>query len=257
MSFDLANQDPFALLKRIYPTHVLYNTALSRVRDAEDDPERAHCLNHQVPERVARWCAEHDARITFVSTDLVFGERDAPEGGFSLDATPGPLHVYGRTKAAGEAAVLKAHPQGAAVVRLPLLFGPSCGAGVGASDSLLAAIDRGEHPGLFTDEFRTPLDVRDAAAATIECLRARRVVGLVHVAGPERISRFELGRRVLRAHGWSAQDIDRVLRPTTRAAAGLAEQRAGDVSLDASWARDSLETRLRGIDEALADRLPG
>ena len=159
----------------------------------------------------------------YVSTDLVFGVEAAPAGGFTEAAEPAPLEAYGRSKAAGEVAVGAANPA-ALVARLPLLCGDSFGRGLGAGDSLVAALERGDDPMLFTDEFRTPLDAAEGARLLVE-LAERGPTGPLHVGGPERLSRAELGTRLLAGRSLPTP------RQGTRADLGLAATRAVDTSL--------------------------
>ncbi len=237
------------------PERVLLCAALSRGSDCDAYPVLARALNAELPRRVARWCREHGARLVHVSTDLVFGAEDAPEGGFREDARPAPLTRYGESKAAGEAAVLEEDPE-ALVVRLPLLYGDSRGRGLGASDSVLATVARGERPTLFSDEWRTPLEVSSAARALAELLFRTDPGphGLLHVAGPERVSRSELGLAALQASGLTPDRARELLEVRTRAEAGLAASRPRDVSLNSSRARAVLECTLPSVAQGLAVR---
>jgi dTDP-4-dehydrorhamnose reductase len=233
------------------PARVLLLAALARIDDCERSPALARTVNSELPRRAAAWCAASGARLVHVSTDLVFGQSDAPPGGFREEQPPAPLSVYGATKADGERAVLEQCP-GALVVRLPLLYGDSHGRGLGASDSLLAAVARGERPALFTDEWRTPLDAAAAARALAELLfRPGAPSGLLHVAGPERVDRHTLGLRVLRAAGHADALARELVRASTRAEAGPAASRPRDVSLDCARARSWLESPLPDLAAAL------
>jgi dTDP-4-dehydrorhamnose reductase len=238
------------VLDSVRPARVILCTALSSVADAEKYPGLARALNVEFPRLVAVWCARTGARLVHVSTDLVFGGNDPPPTGFREEDPPAPLSDYGRSKAAGESAVLHAHPK-ALVVRLPLLYGDSFGRGRGASDSLLAAIARGERPTLFTDEWRTPLDVANAAQALVE-LAGTDSSGRLHVGGPDRVSRYELGLLVLRSRGTSDEAARAAIRPATRAEAGLEATRARDASLDSRLSSSLLATPLRSISEPRA-----
>ena len=237
------------LLDELRPAAVVNAAALARADVCEREPEGAARLNVELPRRLATWTAAHGARLVHVSTDLVFGGRPPRGERYDEGDPPAPLHVYGRTKAAGEEAVLAADP-GALVARLPLLFGDSRGRGLGASDALLAALERGESPRLFDDEWRTPLDVDDAARALLELLALERA-GLLHVAGPERLSRFELGHAVLDASPDRERRRERLVRASA-AGAGLVPPRPSDVSLDARVAAELLATPLRAVRDALA-----
>lgn len=230
-----------ALIESLEPHSVVLTAALSRVAECDRSPELAKTLNVELPGRVARACRALGARFVHVSTDLVFGQR-APTGrGFREEAGTAPTQLYGRTKAQGEQRVM-AVDDSAIVVRLPLLFGDSLGRGLGASDALLAALDRGQTPTLFSDEFRTPIDVESAADALLECAWGARA-GILHVAGPHRVSRWDLARQVLEQRGDKRTSR---LRRVARPANSLAGERPADVSLDASRARACLATPLLG-----------
>lgn len=231
-----------ALCEQVQPAIVISCGALSTVAACARDRDGARAVNTEAVAELAAWSAASGARLVHVSTDLVFGARPPRGERYTEEDRPSPLHAYGETKAAGERAVLAADAR-AVVARLPLLTGDSGGRGMGAGDWLLAALARGETPTLFADEWRTPLDVRAAAAALLEVASGDHA-GLLHVAGEERLSRYELGLRVLVAAG--VTDAAARVRAGERADLGLAEQRARDVSLDARIARALLSTELRG-----------
>lgn len=250
VSADLAPPDQAAALLEVEaPRRVILCAALSRVGDCEQDPELARRLNVELPAEVAGWCASNRARLVHVSTDLVFGDRAPRRGGFLESDPVGPVSVYGQTKAEGEEAVLSADP-GAVVARLPLLYGNSGGRGLGASDSLLEAIDRGEVPRLFTDEWRTPLEVSVAAEALVELSRLD-LKGRVHVAGPDRVSRHELALEVLDAMGLSREEAQASLQATLREEVETLGVRPADVSLDSTHAARRLRTPLVGVREGV------
>jgi dTDP-4-dehydrorhamnose reductase len=232
---------------------VILCAGLTRGADCEARPAEARALNQDLPERVAAGCARRGLRFVHISSDLVFGNAVAPPGGFRPQDPPQPRGVYGETKRAGELAVLGAHPR-AVVARLPLLFGDSLGRGLGASDSLLASLERGESPGLFQDEFRTPLDVVEAAAALVE-LALGEARGLWHIAGPVRLSRFALGELALEAAGWDP--ASGWPKSTSRAQHASSSPRPADACLDASRARAELASPLSSPRQALRARPPG
>jgi len=233
--------DAFAvarLVNEFAPFALVNCAAMARLDDCDADSARARRTNSELPTALARLACERDFRLVHLSTDLVFGARAAPVGGNREDDETGPTSLYGRTKLDGERGVLAVGGR-AVVARLPLLCGDSLGRGLGASDSLRATVARGARPRLYTDEWRTPLDVEDAARALVE-LATLDHTGILHVAGPARMTRYDLGLRALRAAGHArAEDlVDPALRDAAR------EIRPADASLDATRARALLTTRL-------------
>ena len=186
---------------------------------------------------VARAAARHGARMVLVSSDVVFGGSDRPYD----EASPtDPVSPYGEDKVAAELAVLTTCDD-AVVARTSLILGN----GASKHEELVRRLCGGEDGGLFEDERRCPVHVVDLARALVE-LAEGAARGVLHVAGADGISRYELGRLVALRDGL---DPD-ALRPASRAA--LAVPGPVDVRLDSSRAASLLSTRLRGAREFLA-----
>lgn len=227
---DLADLDAIEpALDRADPAAVIHAAAISSAEAVRLDPARAEMVNVRATRRVAEWVESRHRRFVLTSTDLVF----AGDRAMSREADPAePALAYGRTKRAAERAVLidpvsavLTRPT-AAVARLPLLFGPGRCGRPSFFDRAVAALRRGEPQSFFADEYRTPLDLRSAARGLVR-LAISDVAGLIHLAGAERLSRFELMARAAAALG-----IDPgLVRANRRADAPLAEPRPADVSL--------------------------
>ena len=78
--------------------------AYTDVEKAEDDEPTAELLNHKAAGNLAAAAKATGATLFHVSTDYVFdGTAHTP---YTEDGTPSPLGAYGRTKLAGERAVM-------------------------------------------------------------------------------------------------------------------------------------------------------
>ncbi|GAA2402209.1 dTDP-4-dehydrorhamnose reductase [Catellatospora methionotrophica] len=187
---------------------------------------------------VAAAAARTGARLVHVSSDAVFTGRPAP---YTEADLPEPVYPYGAAKAAAETAVLAVHPD-AAVVRTSLIIGDD-----NAKQHQLALdMAAGRVDGvLFTDHIRHPVAVDDLAAALLELAEGDHR-GVIHVAGPEAITRHALGVLIASRHGI----------PADRVASGSAIDRGiispAEVRLDTTLAESVLRTRLRGATEILA-----
>lgn len=186
VAVDLLGPGMVAAVVQAAQADVIVNlAAMARLDECERDPAAAQRANAWLPEQFAE---RFGARLLHVSTDLVFPGTRAP---YSSHDPVAPLSSYGQSKAEGEERVRR---HGGRVVRLPLLFGPD-GKGRGATASLRESLRLGKEVSLYTNEYRTPLHAADAAAALVELAIAPDGPGVVHLAGPERVSRWELGRR--------------------------------------------------------------
>ncbi|MFE5209528.1 dTDP-4-dehydrorhamnose reductase [Streptomyces sp. NPDC056600] len=120
---DITSEDDVrAALAAHRPDVVVNCAAYTAVDDAETDEATALRINGDGPRTLARACAEQGtARLIHVSTDYVFdGRATAP---YPEDHPTAPRTAYGRTKLAGERAVLDELPGRGAVVRTAWLYG--------------------------------------------------------------------------------------------------------------------------------------
>ena len=232
------------LLDASQPDAVVHAAVLGRTDLCEERPDEAERVNARLPSTLARACQERGLRLVALSTDLVFGGDRAF---VREDDAPGPLGVYGRTKLAGEEAVLSACP-GAAVVRVALVLGRGHGARATSTESVARALLGGRTLRLFTDEHRTPVDPESVADGVARLLDSQ-AKGRFHLGGPERISRYDLGLRVARWLGVPEAGIV-ALRQADHAGP---DRRAADVSLDSGRARRELGWEARPIDEAIRE----
>ncbi|NLU78692.1 sugar nucleotide-binding protein [Micromonospora sp. HNM0581] len=183
---------------------------------------------------VAYAAARVGARLVHLSSDALHAGRMRA---YADDDLPTPIFPYGAAKAAAETAVRAIDPQ-AVLVRTSLILGE------GSRQIQLCRDALAGRTALFSDELRCPVDVGDLASAVLELVVAD-VAGPLNVAGPEAVSRAELGRLVARREGLDPAG----LKTTTGTAAGVV--RPSTVRLDSSRACGLLRTRLRGVSELL------
>jgi len=93
-----------ATLDSVSPDVIVNATAYTAVDKAESEPELAMRLNAEVPGLIGAWAASHDALVIHYSTDYVFDGTKA--GPYVETDPPNPVNVYGRTKLAGDQALL-------------------------------------------------------------------------------------------------------------------------------------------------------
>lgn len=208
-----------ARFQRERPSLVIHCAAISKAAACQADPPLARRLNVDATRVLAELGG--DARIVFLSSDLVF---DGCRGRYPENAILNPLHLYGETKAAAEEA-LRRHPRHL-IVRTSLNYGASPTGDRAFNEEMLAAMRAGRRQKLFTDEFRCPIAVEDTARL-IWALIGAAATGTHHVAGGERLSRWEIGQRLLRRHPELAGQLEPA---SLREFAG--PPRAPDTSLD-------------------------
>ncbi len=157
------------------------------------------------------------ARLITLSSDMVFNGRQPP---YSENAPTTPLTPYGRAKARME----KSAP--GLIVRTSLIYDFDMRNKQVAW--MLAKMRNGERVRLYADEYRSPVWAVDLAEALLD-LAERDEMGVLNLAGPETMSRYDLGRGLLLALGYNADNYI-----TTASLAGTG--RPPDLSLDTTRA---------------------
>jgi dTDP-4-dehydrorhamnose reductase len=224
-----------ALAREIQPSAILHTACSNRSAEQVDSIAAA-------ARNLALAARDTGAHLVHISTDLVFDGEAAPYGD---DAILSPLSDYGRAKAEAEAIVRETAP-GAIIVRPSLIWG------LKPIDHqtrwLVDAVEQRRPVTLFVDEIRCPVHVRDLSMALLELAARPDLCGAVNLGGPQPLSRWDFGLKLLRALGFSEGPE---VRPGAIADSGMV--RARDLTMTGARARAWLRTRLRGVDEALTD----
>ena len=243
---DLIDDRVLDLLSRAAPEAVVHLAALTDADLCEEQPERARVVNAEVPARLASAVAKSCRRFIHVSTDLVFDGERAP---YAEADPPLPISVYGRTKLAGERGVVSILGERACIARLALAYGPRPSALSRSSfvERMVASASHGESVSLFEDEIRTPVYVEDAAHALALLVEGPSPPSIVHLGGPDRSSRFEMGIRALAEFGLASD----LARASSRSEGRARAPRPRDVSLESSAAL-ALGLPLRSLTEGLS-----
>jgi len=220
------------------PQLIIHCAAISAVGEAQKNLALARRVNVEVTKLLAELSAE--IRFVFFSTDLIF---DGRKGNYVETDVPNPLHIYGETKSAAEQIVLK-NPKHL-VVRTSLNYGASRAGNRSFNEQLRLALQSGRGMTLFTDEFRNPVPAVETARAVWD-LAEKNCAGIYHVAGAEKLSRWQIGELLvnrwpeikMKIESGSAKDFP-------------GPPRALDTSLDISKAQKVLSAPLPSLSEWL------
>ncbi|WRZ87702.1 sugar nucleotide-binding protein [Streptomyces sp. NBC_01007] len=184
------------------------------------------------PVRLAMAAAKYGSRLVHVSSDAVFSGARVH---YDESCLPDPVTPYGAAKAAAETGILAVYPE-AVVARTSLIIGDGRSAHEHAVHELAAGV---RDSVLFTDDIRCPVHVADLAAALLE-LASSNASGIHHLAGPDALSRHELGILIARRDGLDASRLPEGLRAHSALPGAL------DVRLDSQATQRELSTTLRG-----------
>jgi dTDP-4-dehydrorhamnose reductase len=224
------------LLDRVKP-EVIIHTACS---------EQGEGLDAIVPAAglLARHTAERCIRFIHLSTDQVFDGTRAP---YTEDSPTNPINHYGKAKAKAEKIIASLNPQ-ATIVRNSLLYDlltPDR-----QTTRLIQVTQTGEPYRLFIDEYRCPMWVENLAEVLLELAR-KEYAGILHLGGPERLNRWDLGIQLLNHFG---------VTPTPNIQQGTIKEsgliRPKDLTLNTTRAKRLLQTSILSFHEVCTQLAP-
>ena len=195
-----------SLCLEIWPDVIVNCAAISSSAQVDANPTLAEQINVALPRLLAQLATHLGARLIHISTDMVFNGRS--KIAYRSTDMPQPTNLYGKTKLMAEREVLEHNPEDPVVLRIPILMGNSLKGSRSIHEKLIEAIKNNERPKLFCDEIRQPCSAENVADVCVELSERRDLHGIFHWAGIEKLSRFEIGQRILKHFNLPADAID-------------------------------------------------
>ena len=174
-----------AVLRQAKPEVVIHAAGNKDVRFCEDNPDEAHRVNAIGTQNLAAACRELKARMIYLSTDLVF---EGTRGNYAEAEVPQTNLAYGKSKLDGERLAL-AELNEVAICRSAGIYG----AGSPLLRWLQTTMATGQTVPAFENVFNSPT-YSENLGEMLEIIIRRRLAGMFHTAGRERVNRFEFFR---------------------------------------------------------------
>jgi dTDP-4-dehydrorhamnose reductase len=219
-------------VRDVRPDVVVNCAAWTAVDDAESHEAAALAVNGDGAANLAAACAAAGARLMQPSTDYVFdgaGTRPYPE-----DYPTAPRSAYGRTKLAGERAVLRLLPDSGYVLRTAWLYGAH---GPNFIRTMIRLEATKDTVAVVDDQHGQPTWTADVARQILLLAQAEAAPGIYHASSSGATTWMGLAREVFRLLG---ADEDRVTPTSSRELARPAPRPAYSVLGHARWASAGL-----------------
>lgn len=206
-------------LREINPDYIINAAAYTSVDKAEQEKETAFAVNALALKAMAEYCAAHHKKLIHFSSDYVFdGMKSSPYVESDLCM---PLSVYGKSKYAGELAIIEAFASQSmqvdkasgqySIIRTSWVYGD----GANFIRTILRLAKERSSLNIVADQFGVPTSTDWLAKLTIAVLQEPQwVSGVYHAVPAGRTSWYELARFVIKhAQSLGAQfvlDMDQI-----------------------------------------------
>lgn len=190
---DITDRKAVELFFSTYGADACINCAAYTAVDlAETEREMAMAVNATAPGNLASACLANGILFFHFSTDYVFDGKGL-EPYIETDPT-GPLNMYGKSKLAGEQAVLKANPY-AIIIRTSWVYGSY---GKNFVRTMCRLMNERESINVVNDQFGCPTFTEDLASAVMAMLSQEMKAkgGLYHYCNNGVISWFDFAMAI-------------------------------------------------------------
>ena len=244
---DLMQPEHFAeAIRAAQPDVIINAAAYTAVDAAEADEHTAHAINTAGPGELAHMATLAGVGFIHISTDYVFdGSLDRPY--LETDET-NPLNAYGRTKRAGELAVLTAHPE-SLVVRTSWVYSH---VGRNFVRTMTTLAETRDSLTVVDDQRGAPTYAADLAAALISLAEksSSPTARLVHLTAGGQTTWFGLASAIFRSLKEAGGRVPGVA-PVKTADWPAAAARPLNSTLDCSLAAETYGLRLPSWEDGL------
>lgn len=242
LQMDLTSSESIkSIINKAHPDCIIHLGAMTNVDLCETEKDLAMKVNARATHALAKEAAKYNSFFLYVSTDYVF---DGNQGMKKENDKTNPLGFYGKSKLEGEKSLYNL-TSGWCIARISTPFG------IHPTKTsfplwIIENLKQKKEIKVVADQFTSPTYIPNLSKMLIE-IATKQLIGIYHVAGASRISRYSLAELIAEKIG-----IDKkLLKPITINEMKWRAQRPKDSSLDVSKASSILNEKPKKIEESI------
>lgn len=195
-------KDVQEIIRTFKPNFIINAAAYTDVDGCEEEKEDCWKVNVTGIKNLAQAGRSVGALLIYISTDYVF---DGVKGDYSEESKPNPLGYYGRSKLAGENALIISGID-YTIVRTMILYGIGKNIRLNFATWLVEKLSKGELVTIVDDQMGHPTLADDLALAIRKIVELRKT-GLYHIVGSECIDRYHFALKLAEVFGFDTNLI--------------------------------------------------
>lgn len=207
------------------PDVVIHTASISNAEKADRlAADMVYDINVNATQYIAELCDRYNAKLIYTSSDLVYaGYRGSM---LKEDSKLIPVSLYAETKLMGEVKIQQTFGN-YIILRMALMYGLGLNHSRNHFHFMFDELRNGNTVKLFTDQYRTPLALKEAARMISELIEKNISGEVINLGGSDRLSRYELGEILCEEVGFDKN----LLIATTMDEAGI-PYKVADVSMN-------------------------
>jgi len=176
--------------------------AYTKVDQAEEDQIQANLINHNAVRELAKISKKSKIKLIHISTDFVFnGHKKEP---YTEDDKTSPINIYGKTKLAGELAIISTMPFNSIIIRTGWVYSEF---GNNFVKTILNLATKSNTLDIVSDQIGTPTYAYDLANLILQIvgsesfLENEKPTSIFHYSNEGKSSWYEFAKEVISISG--------------------------------------------------------
>jgi dTDP-4-dehydrorhamnose reductase len=176
--------------------------AYTKVDQAEEDQIQANLINHNAVRELAKISKKSKIKLIHISTDYVFnGHKKEP---YTEDDKTSPINIYGKTKLAGELAIISTMPFNSIIIRTGWVYSEF---GNNFVKTILNLATKSNTLDIVSDQIGTPTYAYDLANLILQIvgsesfLENEKPTSIFHYSNEGKSSWYEFAKEVISISG--------------------------------------------------------
>ena len=176
--------------------------AYTKVDQAEEDQNQANLINHNAVRELAKISKKNKIKLIHISTDFVFnGHKKEP---YTEDDKTSPINIYGKTKLAGELAIISTMPFNSIIIRTGWVYSEF---GNNFVKTILNLATKSNTLDIVSDQIGTPTYAYDLAYSILHIVSSEKFLqnekptAIFHYSNEGKSSWYEFAKEVISISG--------------------------------------------------------
>ena len=176
--------------------------AYTKVDQAEEDQNQANLINHNAVRELAKISKSNNIKLIHISTDFVFnGHKKEP---YTEDDKTSPINIYGKTKLAGELAIISTMPFNSIIIRTGWVYSEF---GNNFVKTILKLATKNNTLDIVSDQIGTPTYAYDLANLILQIvgsesfLENEKPTSIFHYSNEGKSSWYEFAKEIISIAG--------------------------------------------------------